>query len=81
MSAPACSSRFACTLNGLRGTALFLVAAALGWALFDGTPVWLVLPGGLGAALAARSTGALGAGLTVATCLWTLAVMNGWGPL
>ena len=81
MSAPVCSSRLACTLNGLRGTALFLVAVALGWALFDGSPVWLVLPGGLGAVLAARASGTLGLGLTVATCLWTVAVLNNWVPL
>ena len=81
MSAVVCTSRWVCFVNGLRGTVLFLVSAALGWALVEGVPLWPVLFGlaVVGGAMVLRGT--MAATLTLVACVWVVATYSIWGPL
>ena len=81
MSAVVCTSRWVCFVNGLRGTVLFLISAALGWALVEGVPFWPVLFGFavVGGAMALRDTAA--ATLTLVACVWGIATYSIWGLL
>ena len=68
-------------MNGLRGTVLFLVCAALGWSLVEGVPLWPVLFGLVIAVEAMVLRGTMAAVLTLVACVWAVASYNIWGPL
>ena len=89
MSAPVCSSRFACFLNGLFGTAVALCALGLAWVGFDllngdfALPQAVLLLPTLGVLLLAATlrlrhqpAGSVASASAILAAVWTVAVLN-----
>lgn len=89
MSAPVCSSRFACFLNGLFGTAVTLCALGVAWAGLDllnnGATIRefaLLLPALCVLVLATvlrfrhQPAGSVASGSAILAVFWTVTVLN-----